>query len=474
MKKYLMTGMAAIAFCAAFTSCSKGEDIYDPDFKQKEVTLSYEQAFINTFGQPAADQDWGFGTSTRAFTRAGQAEVIKPDMTNFPGFTEEARQSHSPQGYKDVIAPVTDLERQYVQAWFEAEENAGLTEQGWDIHNFFVQDVSNNGGTKAGYHHENGVTTAQTYDNCYMDHLQIGATRNWINDTDHTLDFNATKGFNDWNVVYYKNSSALQFGYHQSYASAYEWYFKCAAIEVPGYCFEDNKARVGYYVGMSYYAKANRGTDVYGEKWDELGVDRLQWGDDWIIKVVPGEGEVIPSTIRVIGEDLSANTPSDFDFNDIVVDVTLTSTGADCVLKAAGGTLPLIIGIKNPDDTKDAVDYPNNEVHKLFGVTVDTMVNTNAENTPDPKDPSKMLKGASRPDVSFSITGNWSTVKDVPIYVKKNGHWMELTAERGVPASKIGVDDTFVWCLEKVNISGQYPRFTNWVTKNLDNQSKWY
>ena len=29
MKKYLMTGMAAIAFCAAFTSCSKDENLYD-------------------------------------------------------------------------------------------------------------------------------------------------------------------------------------------------------------------------------------------------------------------------------------------------------------------------------------------------------------------------------------------------------------------------------------------------------------
>ena len=28
MKKYLMTGVAAVAICAAFTSCSKTENLY--------------------------------------------------------------------------------------------------------------------------------------------------------------------------------------------------------------------------------------------------------------------------------------------------------------------------------------------------------------------------------------------------------------------------------------------------------------
>ena len=78
MKKYLMTGVAALAFAATFTSCSKAGDLYDEGAakeaetqKQTEQILaSYNQAFLKTFGQPAADQDWGFGTSTVAGTRA--------------------------------------------------------------------------------------------------------------------------------------------------------------------------------------------------------------------------------------------------------------------------------------------------------------------------------------------------------------------------------------------------------------------
>jgi len=101
MKKYLMTGVAALAFAATFTSCSK-TDLYDEGAakeaetqKQTEQILaSYNQAFLKTFGQPAADQDWGFGSSTVAGTRAvpgiefpddfsDKTDIIEPKKNNF-------------------------------------------------------------------------------------------------------------------------------------------------------------------------------------------------------------------------------------------------------------------------------------------------------------------------------------------------------------------------------------------------------
>ena len=66
MKYYLMSGIAALAICAAFTSCSKNVDLYDQaaiDANEvNQIYESYNRAFIATFGQPAADQDWGFGS----------------------------------------------------------------------------------------------------------------------------------------------------------------------------------------------------------------------------------------------------------------------------------------------------------------------------------------------------------------------------------------------------------------------------
>ena len=114
MKKYLMSGVAAIAFLAAFTSCSKSTDLYDQSAvdernrqeqekkdqqKVENVQATYEAAFKNAFGQPAAGQDWGFGDSnsaTRAFTRAkGDYDYYKGNLEPVSvSFPEDANASN--------------------------------------------------------------------------------------------------------------------------------------------------------------------------------------------------------------------------------------------------------------------------------------------------------------------------------------------------------------------------------------------
>ena len=73
MRKYLMTGVAALAIFAAFTSCSKGEELYDQgaidQMATESITKTYNETFIKVFGQPSPNQDWGFG-NTIAGTRA--------------------------------------------------------------------------------------------------------------------------------------------------------------------------------------------------------------------------------------------------------------------------------------------------------------------------------------------------------------------------------------------------------------------
>ena len=163
-----------------------------------------------------------------------------------------------------------------------------------------------------------------------------------------------------------------------------------------------------------------------------------------------------PTTWRVIAEDLSASKNTDFDFNDIVLDVTLTKDGADCVLQAAGGTLPLRINGENGGKLL--------EVHEMFGVDQKTMVNTNADK--------QGLPSAKKDPVSFSIKGSFSSVKEVLIEVKKeDGKWHPLYADTGKPACKILVDPTFPWPDEKESLKDVYPKFTNYVT---DPTVKWY
>lgn len=70
MNKYLMTGIVALTFGGMITSCS--HDVYEGSAGTiKNIQNNYESAFIQTFGEPAPTQDWGFGSSSVAGARGG-------------------------------------------------------------------------------------------------------------------------------------------------------------------------------------------------------------------------------------------------------------------------------------------------------------------------------------------------------------------------------------------------------------------
>ena len=197
--------------------------------------------------------------------------------------------------------------------------------------------------------------------------------------------------------------------------------------------------------------------------WDLHNVTKIVTGDDfdlvtvntvqgqcaatWYIPGGEGGGEQPVPTVRVIAEDLSAAESSDFDFNDVVFDVTYTSeTTATITLQAAGGTLPLTVA--------------DREVHQLFKVATNVMVNT-------VRDASKSqgAQWASKDPVSFDISGidMSQNGKDIQIKVQKGGVWYTLEAQEGVPAAKIAVKPTFTWCDEFEAIETRYPKFKDWV-----------
>ena len=99
MKKYLMTAMAAVAMGVAFTSCSHNTDLYGGEegggkingrTAKEQIELDkavYKAAFEKTFGKVAPTVDWGFGSSTRALTRAMNISF------NYWDFPEDANAS---------------------------------------------------------------------------------------------------------------------------------------------------------------------------------------------------------------------------------------------------------------------------------------------------------------------------------------------------------------------------------------------
>ena len=240
---------------------------------------------------------------------------------------------------------------------------------------------------------------------------------------------------------------------------------------------------------MSYYGKLYIATDNHFEQWYKDAPNTNQpayWYQSTVKFKFNGDTtKPIPSTncnpgytpsnppttpptddnsIRIVAEDLSAAGDTDFDFNDVVLDVTFGNP-ATVILTHAGGTLPLRI---NGNDA--------NEVHKLFGVWQgDDAIN---ENTPL----QQMVntgKGPNKPSVNLtnvlnvSISSRSEADSRLKLEVYKNGSWIEMTSPKGEPACKLAVGQDFKVLGERQSIKGTYPNFLEWV-KNSTFSSQWW
>lgn len=178
----------------------------------------------------------------------------------------------------------------------------------------------------------------------------------------------------------------------------------------------------------------------------------------------PGEDPTVEYTydLRIIAEDLSVTSASDFDFNDVVLDVRYAKEGENqtiLCLRAAGGTLPLRIAGRD--------DW---EVHQLFGQDVSVMVNTSAKE--------KGLRGVDNVEsVTFTfpepIRNAAEANEKLTLEVKKAGEWMPLTAQKGEPAAKLAVDPTYTILKERTSIKEEYEHFVEWATGTNFN-SRWW
>ena len=76
-----MGGIAAIAICAAFTSCSKSNELFDQNAAEqqkqqaaiKKKNADFTQSFTNRYGTIDSNNDWGFDNIGKAATRAAVA-----------------------------------------------------------------------------------------------------------------------------------------------------------------------------------------------------------------------------------------------------------------------------------------------------------------------------------------------------------------------------------------------------------------
>jgi hypothetical protein len=197
-----------------------------------------------------------------------------------------------------------------------------------------------------------------------------------------------------------------------------------------------------------------RSTTSCGATWNQDGDDDEEEEED--------DG----GAIRVIAEDLTATTGNDFDFNDVVFDVTYGEANeAKITVRAAGGTLPLRIKV-GAGNTE--ADYQ--EVHALWEQSTGIMINTDY----DKKYTSRSVINLPAKDVTLGYAVKTPTdVRDlIKIEVQKtvNGQlaWIELKSEQGKPAAKIAVNLDWHWLNERVDIT-TIDGFVQYVT----NRSTW-
>ena len=130
MKKYLMMGVAALAFGFVAVSCShEVEQLSEEELQQYEIQkikANYERAFIKTFGQPASNQDWGFSDAN---ARTRTISVNGDDYDKFPS-TEEIN-ANFPTAIPEDAVEVANLETKYKGTKVQTEYGEATL---WDLY----------------------------------------------------------------------------------------------------------------------------------------------------------------------------------------------------------------------------------------------------------------------------------------------------------------------------------------------------
>lgn len=494
-----MIGFAAVAFAA----CSNHDfETYTPE---QLVKAEYDAKFISEFGQPGPQQDWGFGATTRAFTRT---------------YNVQGNLWHDPAYYNlEYDAPVTTAEKNLVFNYVNDVENVETVDQ-ISFTQYWVAQIWNGANDEnadkekapvsTSYPDQNGATTT-TVGGAHMDKLDI---LEFANTWTHCNNFNSANN-TDWTEdgeggrTLMWESGTLSFRYinsdgsHMSekyiivpgekiHSSLKGFYYVCFDFEkgytdeekanersygtcekwIPqdgnpagGYWQSENWNLPGFYKDANSEElintlKTNLGTDIQnitfkGYLYGQQHFDGDDNYTDWIVRISPAKVRGRNYTGRIMAEDLTPQTKSDWDFNDVVFDFAFENNKAYCLLQAAGGTLPLSIGGSLDDDGFPILDEEGNvansyEVHEWFDVNVKTMVNTG--------------DGVERDPVEIELTDkNYTAASQILICVKKDGNWIPITAFQGQPAAKFVTYTTVDWVDEHATIKGAYPDFIEYV-----------
>ena len=335
MKKYLMTGMAALAICAAFTSCSKDTDVFNQNVVQNieeqkkqdaleknmaKVNEQYATAFVNAFGPVGSNVDWGFG-SARALTRSGNTgETYAQTHGDANGGANmncnEWADPDKEFGGWVVPDPLTAEQKAVVTAYFQSGPDIDFEDP--HFRHFFVQQVYKGGSAQAGTSTEN-ITAANNsvYNSDNMNLLTVGETNIHINNynagtcTERDVLDNGQKvggtSHKDQITLMVNIDDTSCFGYHETGSSTHhnnkaalvgwETIDTWAKTNYPGYdgCLKDdwNRSFMGFDLAIKEGIQAcetdENGNIIYATYDQAPESPQYAWDGENIIEITTGE-----------------------------------------------------------------------------------------------------------------------------------------------------------------------------------------
>ena len=134
MKKYLMTGIAALTFSGLFTSCSHDMDQYTGGNVTENIQKDYETKFVSRFGEPASTQDWGFGSSSVGGTRTVPGIEFPDDFSDKTDITEPGTIQKPTINESDATIVISESQEggyNYDNAVVYVKNNATFTLPDW-------------------------------------------------------------------------------------------------------------------------------------------------------------------------------------------------------------------------------------------------------------------------------------------------------------------------------------------------------
>lgn len=502
--------LAALAI-GSLASCQEADFGFD---EETIKTATYEKKFIEKFGQPAENHQWGFDAAETVFglmkgpeTRA----VYKQEMDVPPSYMKTTALFGTPENIKDN-------ERKEVLEWFTNHKVEWTnTPTQYDISTGQRTTETKDNSNVASYVGDDKAVwtpgnSLLKYDanKSKMDcpFGTVGFFNGWIQHVarDPKLDEIAIDGkekysCNNMDYLCFHDYKTKTFGAHlNDFNGAYGY---CNPdFDGDDLCFSGwpgsaeqnailvtesdfNVCTYGCSAGSStphdkYYIVYLKG-DGY-EGW-YMGMDFESWQpeaadneivkangicNDWIIKL-SDVGNNIYNPARVLCEDLGGSF--DTDFNDIVYDVFYQDNVCLITMQAAGGTMP----IKLMYDDYTLAKNGKSEIHDLFGVDVTTPVNVKPEE--DHLNPIVWCLGLNgKTGTYYDSTGNYDIehtfsgafdFSKINVYVQPNSkaEWVNITLldkSSKIPC-RLCVPNTTKWPQELKDISEAYSSFNAWV-----------